>query len=296
VHDAGSRISTPVLRLFFTGFQENVTFAIYPPEMQSGTIRTVSIIGAGNVAATLGAALQKKGIVIREVCNRTPARGKALARRLGASFTPDPSAAGQNTDLIIISVSDDSLSQVADKIRTDKLVVHTSGSLGMNVLKGVSDRRGVFYPLQTFRKGRRMPPNRIPYCIEAADKKDELLLADLAGKLSGNFVVLDSRRRRLLHLAAVFASNFPNFLYTAAEELLKENDIPFRLLEPIIHQTAGNARQIDLFSLQTGPAVREDHVVMEMHRKLLKNHNEYLRIYDLISKSIILKKKRHGKL
>jgi predicted short-subunit dehydrogenase-like oxidoreductase (DUF2520 family) len=296
VHDAGYRFTTPVLRLFFTGFQENVTFADDPPEMPQGTIRTVSIIGAGNVATALGTALLKKGVAIREVCNRTPARGQALAGKLGASFIADSSRLSKKTDLILISVSDDSLRQVVQRLRTGTLVVHTSGSLGIDLLNGVSDRTGVLYPLQTFRKGSRIPVRRIPFCIEAGGKKDELLLTELAGRLSGNVAVLDSRRRRLLHLAAVFASNFPNFLYSAAEELLRENIIPFGLLEPIILQTAGNARHADLFSLQTGPAVREDRAVMEKHRELLKDHPEYLRIYDLISKSIIQKKKRHGKL
>jgi predicted short-subunit dehydrogenase-like oxidoreductase (DUF2520 family) len=68
------------------------------------------------------------------------------------------------------------------------------------------------------------------------------------------------------------------------------------LLKPLIKQTAANVRHSDLFSLQTGPAVREDTAIIEEHLGLLANEKAYKDIYDLISKQIIQYKHQHVKL
>jgi len=264
--------------------------------MSVKTIQTVSIIGAGNVAAHLGCALKKAGIRVLEICNRTPDSGRALARRTGARYIPGPAGLDPNADLVLISVSDDAVAGIAGKFRTRALVVHTSGSLGMDILSEASPRTGVLYPLQTFRKGRRLLTRNVPFCIEASTHHDETLLRALAMKLSGHVTVLDSERRKILHLSAVFASNFPNFLFSIADELLSDHDIPLKLLYPLVRQTAENVSRGEPFSLQTGPAIREDRKIMEIHRNLLKHHPEYRKIYDLISQTIIEQKRKHGKL
>jgi predicted short-subunit dehydrogenase-like oxidoreductase (DUF2520 family) len=257
-------------------------------------IKTVSFIGAGNVALHLAPALKGKGIRVQQVCNRSEKKGRQLAQKTGAVFVPDPALMKPDSDLIIIAVSDDAIAELSSRLRTTGLVVHTSGAAGLNVLGKCSPRTGVFYPLQTFRKGRRISLSKIPFCIEADSRADEVLLADLGMRLSGMVARLDSEQRRLVHLTAVFAANFTNYMYSAAEEILDDHGIPFSLLMPIILQTAGNAKHKDIFSLQTGPAVREDHGVMEMHRDLLKEHKDLRKIYDLISKSIIHQKRKHG--
>ena len=262
--------------------------------MSAKRIEKVSFIGAGNVACSLAPAMKARGIRITEICNRGEGAGKALARRTGAVYVADPADMGNRADLVIISVSDPAIEEVAGTFHTTALVVHTSGPVDIGVLAAASSRTGVLYPLQTFRKGHRTPIGKIPFCIEANSPADTRLLEDFAAGLSGMTERLDSEQRRIIHLAAVFAANFPNYLYSAAEMLLAEKDVPFRLLRPIIRQTAGNADKRDIFSLQTGPAVRNDRRVMETHRKLLHDHPDLLRIYDLLSKSIIQYKQKHG--
>lgn len=275
---------------------KNVTFVKHHPKMSVHPIQTISIIGAGNVAERLGYALKRKGIVIREVCNRTEEKGKKLARKLGASFVAHPESLDDGVDMILIAVADHAIAALASSIHTRGLVVHTSGCTDMHVLDGVSPGTGVFYPLQTLRKERPVAISRVPFCVEASNSEDETRLMNLAKTLSGNVVVMDSARRRYLHLAAVFAANFPNFMYAIAEDLLHEQGIPADILRPVISQTAGNARHLDFFSLQTGPAVRNDQEVMEMHRAMLGNHPVYRKIYDLLSESITQQKRNNDKL
>jgi len=260
-------------------------------------IENVVLVGAGNVAAHLGLALASQGIRIVEVCNRTPGTGQDLADRLGATFIADIMAITKAADLYILAVSDSAIATLAGSMHlNDKMVVHTSGTTGMNVLANISENIGVFYPLQTFSPGRATMFRGIPVCLESNSPEGEQQLRKLAERLTDIVQFLDSDHRKLLHLSAVFASNFTNFMYTIAEDLIIAHGIPFELMKPLISHTAEIARQEDVFRQQTGPALRGDLDVLSSHRKLLAEHPDYLEIYNLISNNIIKYKEAHGKL
>jgi len=260
-------------------------------------IRNIIVLGAGNVAAHLTEALVRKGFSITQLYNLSEERGKKLALKVKADYIGSPDKLDSSADLYILAVSDEAISALASRLHVDSgIVVHTSGSKGMEILRPFFSRRGVFYPLQTFRKEREISFASIPICVEASDRTDENILLDLAGQLSSSIHLINSDQRRILHMTAVFAGNFTNFMYSIAEDLLRKHDIPFDLLKPLIRQTAENIEHPDLLSLQTGPAVREDSEIMEAHRALLTDHDLYKEIYDLISKSIIQQKKEHDKL
>lgn len=263
--------------------------------MSSPVSQKIVIIGAGRLAAHLGVALYRHGLNIVQVYNRTAKKGKTLASRVGASFTSDIQSISSNADIYFLAVSDSALDEFAEVLRLkDRLVVHTSGTVAMSVLAPVSTSTGVLYPVQTFSPGRRVDFRNIPVCIEGNSKAAEDRLADLARILSQSVFLLDTEKRQVLHLAAVFASNFTNFLYAVTGELLDEHDIPFGMIRPLIYQTARNINYGDLRKTQTGPAVRGDITVLRKHRELLKDHPDYLQIYNLISENIIKHRNVHG--
>jgi predicted short-subunit dehydrogenase-like oxidoreductase (DUF2520 family) len=266
--------------------------------MEFMKIQHVSIAGAGNLAWHLALAFRECGITIREVTNRNRIAGKELADRVNARFVDSPSNLDPAADMILIAVSDNAIHEVASSIRNagNTLLVHTSGSTGIEVLREASSNTGVFYPLQTFRKGTYVAFRNVPVCVEAINRQDEESLLDLGRMLSDTVMRINSEDRKMLHLAAVFASNFPNYMYSIAEEILKTNDLPFSLLGSLIRQTAAGAEGGDVFTRQTGPAIREDKNILETHLQLLKNHPDYQRIYNLISQSIIQHKEKDVKL
>ena len=265
--------------------------------MLAAKTQEIVIIGAGRLASHLGSAFYKQGLNMVQVYNRTEEKGKKLAGRIGTTFTADIHEITPNADIYILAVSDSVLVDLAAELRLkDKLVVHTSGTMGMDVLTPISANIGVFYPLQTFSSTRRIDFRKIPVCIEGNSGVSEQMLADLAGKITQRIYILSSDNRRFLHLGAVFTSNFTNFIYTITEELLKEHEIPFNLLEPLILQTARNIKYGDLFQYQTGPAIRGDTKVLEKHREMLSSYTDYLEIYNLITQNIIKHKSVHGKL
>lgn len=260
-------------------------------------IKHIVMLGAGNLATHLTRALAKKGYPILQVYDRTPVHGKKLARAAGAEYIGSLKQLDRNADLYILGVSDSAIREIAGRMRINRgLVAHTSGSVAMDELAVASHNQGVFYPLQTFRKGKRISFDKVPVCVEANSQEGEKALFHLAGQISSNVYLINSEQRKVLHMTAVFAGNFTNYMYTIAEELLQKHGIPFDLLKPLIRQTASNVRHTGLFSLQTGPAIREEFTVLETHRELLAEHAVFREIYDLVSKSIIKQKRHNGKL
>jgi len=70
----------------------------------------------------------------------------------------------------------------------------------------------------------------VPLCIEGSDESTTRLLEQLAQTISNKVYRIDSAQRKILHLAAVFANNFPNYLYTIAQQILTQHQLDFELL------------------------------------------------------------------
>ncbi len=265
--------------------------------MNEGQIQKIVIIGAGRLASHLGLSFFKQGLEIVQVYNRTPEKAGKLASRIGAACTDNIAELNLHADIYFLAVSDSVIGEIASRLRLNKkLVVHASGTMGMDVLAPISSNFGVFYPVQTFLLNRKINFRKVPICIEANSESIELKLEFLAKKLSRNVCFLNSEKRRYLHLGAVFASNFTNFLYTITEDILISNNVPLELLEPLIFQTAMNVKHGNLFQNQTGPALRGDKKVLDKHCEMLAKHPDYLEIYNLITSKIIKHKMLHGEL
>jgi len=260
-------------------------------------ICSVVFLGAGNLASHLALALVKQNLTVVQVYNRTAWKGKKLAAKTGAEYISCLDHITPDADLYILALSDSVLPEMVSKIRfRGKLVVHTSGSLDMHILRPVSSRYGVFYPLQTFSARTKRSFHHVPVCVESHLVSDQYLLDDLARKLTDTVCILNSEKRKWLHMAAVYAGNFSHFMYIIAADLLRDKDIPFDLVKPLIGQVSKNARYDRLFPYLTGPAIREDMNILDQHRALLEHNPDYLEIYNLISANIIQYKNQHGKL
>lgn len=245
----------------------------------------IVLIGAGNVATHLGKGLKNAGHTIVQVYSHTQAHAQELAAQLGAQHTISIHDLAP-ADIYLVAVKDDAVSEIAKQLKLEGIVAHTSGSLDMSILKSISGRHGVIYPLQTFSRNKNLELSNIPFCIEASDKSTEEALAALARSLSGNIHFISSERRRTLHLAAVFASNFTNHMYTIAGDVLEKQDIPFNILLPLIEETASKVRSNSPRDAQTGPAKRLDQTIMAKHIDMLRTDDTLQAIYKLLSYSI----------
>jgi predicted short-subunit dehydrogenase-like oxidoreductase (DUF2520 family) len=248
----------------------------------------IALLGSGNVATHLGHALKKAGEDIVQVYSRNAAHASALAGKLNASAVNDPAQVTSEADIYIIAVNDDAILSVASLLpRHNGLVVHTSGSTDMEVLQNTSGQIGVLYPLQTFSKEKTVDFREVPLAVEGNSEHVLQILSDLAGRISGRFVLLDSEQRRALHIAAVFACNFTNHLYSIAAGLLHDYDLDFDLLRPLIRETSDKVQSYMPAEVQTGPAVRGDEQTMLKHLELLKGNPRLRQLYEDLSQSIV---------
>lgn len=257
----------------------------------SGKKQNIVLIGSGNVATQMGLALKKTGHNILQVYSRTKSSGRALALKLRAQPLNDLKKISQTADLYIIAIKDDVVNSIVRQLNINgKLVVHTSGSLPLKTLKSVSSNYGVLYPLQTLSKNKIIDFSSVPLCIEANTKVNEKKLLAIAGSISKQVHLVDSEKRKVLHLAAVFACNFTNHMYALAEKLLRKNKLPFELLLPLIYETADKIKHASPSKMQTGPAIRNDKSIMKAHMILLSKQKKMKKIYKLMSQSIMKNK------
>ena len=251
-------------------------------------INKIVLIGSGNVATHLALALTNKGKEIIHIYGRTISKVKKLAGKINSSFSDRPEDIPDDAELYIISVSDDAICDVLKKIDfANKLIVHTSGTSHIEILKKSSDNFGIFYPLQTFSADINIDFKNTPICIEANTKENEILLSDLAKSISDNVYVISSEERKILHVCAVFVSNFSNFMYSIADDILEKHNLSFDILKPLILESAKKIISNKPKDVQTGPAFRKDQKTIEEHIDFLSDSEDYKNIYKILSDHII---------
>jgi len=248
----------------------------------------IVFIGAGNVATSLSQAFKEVGYRIRQVYSRSLDSAKSLGNLLRCKYTTDINEVVTDADLYFFTVPDSAFPTILSAMPPNNgLWIHTAGSLPMDIFRGYTARYGVLYPLQTFSTQRQIDLSEVPIFIEANTQKDEDFLFDVAEWLSFTHVtVMDSVKRKHLHLAAVFACNFSNYMYSIAAQLLEKQGLEWELLLPLINETVEKLYDLSPEQAQTGPAVRGDQAIIEQHLSMLED--ERLRnIYKLLSDSIV---------
>jgi len=248
----------------------------------------IVFIGAGNLSTHLSKAFQNAGFEIAQVYSHTEKSANELAKKLQTQYTTNTDHIAKDASLYIISVSDDAIESLVEKLTfTDGLVVHTAGSVSMDVFAGKLKNYGVLYPLQTFSKLRPVNFSDMPVFIEANTAENLNKLRTIAKAISLKIYDASSEKRMQLHLAAVFGCNFVNHLYHLSAQIAQQAGFDFSVLTPLILETAqkaivsGTPKEV-----QTGPAARNDLKVMRKHIEMLASQPEWKKIYAMLSENI----------
>ena len=249
----------------------------------------IVILGSGNVATHLAQALDKHADVV-QVWSRSSDNARTLASRLrNSDATADINDLRSDADFYLVCVADDGIRDVVKGIKgVSGVIASTSGSISLIDFKSctVTGAVGVFYPLQTFTKEADLDISHVPFLIEASDKETTRKLKKLASLVSDKVFEADSELRVHLHLAAVFSNNFVNHLWTLADGYLKDKTgFDIHILEPLLKETLRKALASSPAKAQTGPARRNDRLIIEKHLDMLDDGKA--EIYRLLSESII---------
>lgn len=246
----------------------------------------IVLVGSGNVATVLGRMIHAAGHTIRQVISRDAAHAKRLADEWGVAFGDIKATIYPSADLYLIAINDQAIESVCQFIQTgSRPVVHTAGSVSREILSPVSSNYGVIYPLQSLRK-EIAPGQPVPLLVDGNSTETITFLQDFALSISADVALAGDEERLKMHLAAVVVSNFANHLYALAEDYCKKQDLDFKLLVPLIWETAQRIAAESPAAMQTGPAIRKDNATIEKHLAMLESDPKFRDIYMLLSKSI----------
>lgn len=243
----------------------------------------ITLIGSGNVAQHLIKTFAKSELV--EIVQVFSRKKETLASLIEFDKIVNDFEDLKEADLYIIAVSDKAIADVSKQLPfQNRIVVHTSGAASLDVLDS-KNRKGVFYPLQTFSKNAAIDFSTVPLCLEAENTFDFRVLETVGKSISNAVFAINSDQRKALHVAAVFVNNFTNHLYQIGQEICEEHQVPFEVLKPLIKETAEKINSLEPIDAQTGPAKRHDSNTIEAHLDYLTNENQK-NIYKILTQSI----------
>lgn len=244
-----------------------------------------TIIGTGKVAKSLAGILCQKNMLY-EVYGRNLDRAlQIIPNNQVIKTTTSLDFSRSKSNAFIICVSDSSIAQVAQEIilPPQAILIHTSGAIDLDVLTNQKSNCAILYPIQTFTEKAIKTLENIPLLIEANNENTFRRVEKLAKSLSKRVFKTSQQERERLHIAAVFASNFTNRIIHAAQATLNHTNLPFDLLEPLIHQSINNALLQGAQKTLTGPAKRNDQITIDKHVSLLSLDPNIKALYQALT-------------
>jgi len=251
----------------------------------------IALIGTGNVAWHLAIAFENAGHTITDVYNREKEKALEFSKGLyQAAATNSLDFRTSEAEIFIMAISDDAIESISQntQLPSNAILIHTSGAIGVNLL-GYSNtsNMGVFYPLQTFSKYKKVKIDDVLICIEGSNQETTSKLTALATSISTKVELIDSEKRKSIHLAAVFACNFTNHMLSLSKEIMNHQGLDFDILKPLISETLNKSFEVGPENSQTGPAKRNDLQTLDRQYKALENDTDVAELYRLISQHII---------
>lgn len=243
----------------------------------------VVILGSGNVATILAKKITYAKHCIKQIYSRDLIHAQTLANSVKANAINALKDLDEDADMYIIALTDKVLEEISEILKLkNKLVVHTAGSVSGEVLKNCSTNYGVLYPIQSVRKN--MDINTpIPFAIDANNKKNYIIIEDFAKSISEKVIHYTDEQRLKLHVAAVIACNFVNYLYLQSATFCEAEHLDFTLLQPLIEETANRLQHYHPSNVFTGPAVRGDINTIDKHLELLAKYPAQQKLYETMS-------------
>lgn len=243
----------------------------------------IAVIGSGNVATHLAKAVTRAGYKL-SIYNHHYESASRLASAVGTTAVADLDAL--DADIYIIAIKDDAIASLAASVAGRKgLWLHTSGSVDMKVFDGIVDSYGVLYPMQTFSKDADVDMTEVPFFIEGCNGDVTRAIRELASSLSHKVLEVSSANRVKLHIAAVFACNFTNYMWAQSSDILESIGADFSVMHPLIKATLDKTLTMSPHDGQTGPARRGDVDIIKKHLSMLSGVKH--KLYETLSTDIM---------
>lgn len=263
--------------------------------------REAVVVGTGRVGAALIRILPRRGIRVRAVVSRDPARARELVGG-AAPILRSMSEAVRDPGLLILAVPDDQLEHVAGRLASEigdgdvACAMHTSGTHPSDILHPLRMAGAEllsFHPVVAFPPRHR---DEDPFAGAGATLEGSEAAVNmgvrLAERLGCHPIAVTGEQKKAVHVAAAIAANFSTALVAAAEALVSEAGLGSgdarRLIIPLMQSVTGNLAEASPGEALTGPIVRGDLDVVRQHVDLLSHIAPHLvPLYRLLGRTTV---------
>lgn len=245
-----------------------------------------SIVGNGNVAWHFLHAFNRAGHICTEIIGRGP-RPAGLQLPSWSAYKQLSEGEFKETDICFLCVADDAIEEIASKFSYKQtIVVHCSGTMPLSLISGF-ERCAITWPVYSLTRNVPIDYSQMPVCIETKDFLTYQAVEQFFSPITRLLHQVSEEQRKSLHLSAVFANNFTNFMYTVAAELCEKNNLSFDILKPLIIQTTEKVKYQAPAAVQTGPASRHDLSAIARHLEMLEVTPDYKTLYMLLTELLV---------
>ena len=260
--------------------------------------KSISIIGAGRVARSLGRRLRELGWSIGAVCSRSEKSARKAVRYIGAGCPcAGISAESLTSPILLIAIADDAIGEVARELARiagpllrGKIILHTSGAHNFSILaplRACGAFTGSMHPLQTF-SGTDAPPLEGKVFAMDGDSPAVRAARRMVRGFGGVAVRIGPSKRILYHAAGVFAAGHILALEETAVQTMMLAGMnrreAQRALLSLTRQTLDHYEKFGPRKSWTGPLPRRDYQVVAAHQEALQRVNPaFLAAYQNLS-------------
>jgi predicted short-subunit dehydrogenase-like oxidoreductase (DUF2520 family) len=265
---------------------------------------SVFIMGAGVVGTAMAARLVRAGVPVIGLHGRQAELSEEASAISGVlATTGDIPDVLSESDVVVISVRDERIREVVDRLlkekrlRANQVLLHTSGAYPSGDVLAAARKHvraiGTLHPLVSFADPRLAAEGlrTVAFGIEG-DEEARKVAKRLVALLGARSVVLDAKNLALYHAGAVMVSNYVVALADLGRSLLVEAGVPqdeaLPALIPLMTSVVQNLAQLGLPGALTGPIERGDVSSVERHLKILADRApETVDIYKLVGRHVL---------
>lgn len=263
---------------------------------------TVTLIGAGSLAHTLGPALKSAGYRVDAVAHRDNPASRKRAIALARKLKTKPVSLDQVTpfsQIIWLCHTDDALAETARLLAQKpgwkhKIVLHSSGALTSDVLAPLQKagaHAASLHPMMTFVLGTTSRLAGVPFAVEG-DRRAVAVARQVVRTFKAKVFEIKKESKVLYHALGSFSAPMIVATLVTAERVGKAAGFTGKqlraIMRPILLQTLHNYLDGGPTAAFSGPVKRGDFNTVRQHLENLKNVPGTTEVYRALVKSALM--------
>jgi predicted short-subunit dehydrogenase-like oxidoreductase (DUF2520 family) len=272
---------------------------------------TLTIIGSGHLARTLGRLWQRHGSVEPgDVLSRTTANAEAACDFIGGGRPLNAYADLAPADIYLVATPDDQIAGCCEQlvasgmVRPGVVVFHCSGALPSTVLASAAACGALtasVHPVRSFASPEQVALS-FPgtWCGVEGNEAALAVLRPLFTGIGAKLVDIDPAAKTVYHAAAVFACNYLVTLLDVAVQAYGHagipDDVAMQMMAPLVQKTVDDAFAAGAAAALSGPIARGDMQTVERQQAAVSAWDaDKGALYALLAKETLALARRRGR-